>query len=253
MGVSVSKVRLVNPTAKRAGGRKPAKRKQSNPALWSLGYLNPQKKGRTMARKTKKRASTANKPTARRRPNPRKPMHRRRSARRGNPNMTMFGTSANFLKLGFFALIGLVVTRQLPQMVLGARNTGAVGYLANIATTILSVMIGNRMAGKDVGQALGVGGGLYTANRFISENLSPVGKVLSLSGVGDAMALGSPRGMGTIMPGYFPTPVPTAADGSPIIPEQINAAAVRALIASNAKNGGGKGMSGRWSSRYRAA
>jgi hypothetical protein len=151
--------------------------------------------------------------------------HRRR--RRSNPGIMSATTS--ILKSGFYALIGLVVARQLPQWALGARNTGWLGYGANLAATILTAMIASKMFGVEIGKDVAIGGGIYTVNRILQDQLSPVGKVLSISGLGDYNALGD------IQPGYFPLPVPTDANGQPIIPAELRPAPVAVAT---------KGMSG---------
>ena len=55
----------------------------------------------------------------------RNPFRRRRHH---NPRISAGGVM-NFLKLGLYALIGLVATRQLPQMILGPNNTGVMAYI----------------------------------------------------------------------------------------------------------------------------
>jgi len=137
----------------------------------------------------------------------------RRHSRRRNPGM--FSGAGSILKDGFYALLGLVAARQLPQLVLGATNTGWLGYGANLLTTIVAAMIGQKFLGAEAGKMIGVGGGIYTVNRVIQDQMSPIGQVLSLAGIGDYTALGD------IQPGYFPLPVPTDASGNPIIPSQL--------------------------------
>lgn len=137
----------------------------------------------------------------------------KRHSRRRNPGM--FSGAGSILKDGFFALLGLVVARQLPQMVLGAKNTGWVGYASNLFATIVASMLGSKMISTEAGKMIGVGGGVYTVNRVLQDQLSPIGQVLSLSGLGDYTALGD------IQPGYFPLPVPTDANGRPIIPAEL--------------------------------
>jgi hypothetical protein len=135
--------------------------------------------------------------------------------RRRNPNLVSKG--ADMLKTGTAALAGLVVTRQAPQMILGTKNTGPMGYLANLFAAILAAWAASRFVSKQIGAAVGIGGGLYLANRIISEQFSPIGKVLSLSGVGDAAACGT---MGGWTDAYFPTPV-VYENGRPQVPALI--------------------------------
>lgn len=163
-------------------------------------------------------------------------MHRRR--RSSNP---MLSSGFNLLKFGAIALIGLVATRQIPQWVLGANNSSWVGYLANAATALVLGYLAHRFMGKEAGGAVLIGGGLYTVNRILQEQVSPIGKVLSLTGLGDPMAL---SGIG---PGYFPLPVPLDSNGNAVIPAEI-----RALPAAPA--GGMKGLDAgsRFRSRFAA-
>lgn len=165
-----------------------------------------------MAKKHKHRTKKGSKSATRRRKNPFM-KHRRTSRRRRNPGMLTGATG--ILKSGFYALLGLVVARQLPQMVLGVNNSSWFGYIANLVATFLAAMVGGRFLGQDAGRDIAIGGGVYTVNRVIQDNFSPVGKVLSISGLGDYSALGD------IQPGYFPLPVPTDANGNPIIPSEL--------------------------------
>jgi hypothetical protein len=219
----MAKVTLVNPTRRRKAAQKrvsakpaPAKRrKRTNPGtLTVLGLTNPTK-GKTM-QKTKKKKNPAPKRRARKNPavvSFKKSTHRRRR------NPSMIGQGVSTIKAGVLALIGLVATRQLPQMALGAKNTGALGYVANFAAMLLASAAASKVAGKPAGQSVAIGGGLYIANRVISENFSPIGKALSLSGLGDAQAASGAQLRG-IQPAYFPVPV-TYENGAAQVPQLI--------------------------------
>lgn len=232
--VKVERVRLVNPSRKRKGGatrkrrsgakkaagskRRHGVRSRKNPAeLLSLGFTNPTRSRSHMAkakRKRKGRSGAARRHTnAHRRSRKSNPFGARRHSRRRNPGM--FSGAGSILKDGFYALLGLVAARQLPQLVLGARNTGWIGYAANLFTTLVAAMVGAKTLGAEAGKMIGVGGGVYTVNRVVQDQMSPIGQVLSLAGLGDYTALGD------IQPGYFPLPVPTDAAGRPIIPAEL--------------------------------
>ena len=146
--------------------------------------------------------------------------------RRRSSNPSMLSGGFNLLKFGAIALVGLVATRQIPQWVLGTKNQSWVGYAANALTALVLGYAAHKFVGKEAGSAVLIGGGLYTVSRIITEQVSPVGKVLSLTGLGDPMAL---SGIG---PGYFPLPVPLDASGNPIIPAEI-----RAAVAASAGSG----------------
>ena len=150
------------------------------------------------------------------------PKKKHHSRRRRNPSVLSGGIG--LLKNGLYALIGLVAARQLPQLALGTKNAGVMGYVANAAVAVAASAVASRTLGKEAGQAVLLGGGLYLANRIISDNFSPVGKYLSLSGLGD------PMGLSGIAPGYFPLPVPTDTNGQPIIPREIDALRVAGMI-----------------------
>jgi len=215
MAVKIRRVRrLVNPTRRKATRRRAtarrrvaAKRKvrakrttktKRNPApvAVTLGYVNP---GGSMKKRRTRRPST------------------RKVRRRRNPTRVT-SKATGMLKTGAYALGGLVLTRQIPQAVLGSRNSGIVGYIANVATAIAASAIVSRIGGKAAGQAVGIGGGLYVVERILNEQLTPLGKALSLSGVGDPRAHG---GLGAIKRAYFPWPVVTDRQGRPVIPREI--------------------------------
>ncbi len=218
--VTVKKTRLVNPTTKAGKGRKfgkrqaPAKRKakRRNPgSLMVLGTLNPQRRS-TMKKQRKHKAAP--------RQNPVKAFKAKKGTHRGRrrSNPSIVSKPLHLMKTAAFAGGGLIATRQIPQMVLGSRNAGPIGYLANLIVALFSAGAVSKFAGKENGFAVGIGGGLYLLNRLISENFSPIPKALALSGVGDHAAAGS---LGTVVPGYLPVPVVRDNAGRPIIPAAI--------------------------------
>lgn len=167
--------------------------------------------------------------------------------KRPNPRIRPVGA----LQLGLTALVGLVITRQAPQVLLKARNKGIVGYASNFVAALLASWGASKFLKRETGEAVMIGGMLYLVNRVLQEQLSPVGKVLSLAGIGDAGAAGS---LGAIGKGYFPLPVVVGRDGQPIIPEAIlsatrreiasaQAAAAAAQVASAAQPGTVRGLS----------
>lgn len=217
--------------AKNAGAQAAKRSKNPLPMLIELSGMaagNPQKRSKQKMAKSK----------ASKNPRRKNPMMHRKSAgvthhkKRKNPsrtgrrrrNPTGLGGFASkgigTLKNGFWALVGLVITRQLPQMILNTKNTGAMGYIANAVAAFAAGFGISKFAGTDAGSAALLGGGLYVVNRVIQDNFSPVGKVLSLAGMGDASSLGE------ILSGdrtYFPEPVAYDNDRNPIIPSQIKA------------------------------
>jgi hypothetical protein len=242
--VHVERVRLMNPhkrksQKKRSGGSKSARagrskhRRHNSAEMLSLGFLNPHRSSKMASPKKKRKGSKKRYYgfMKKRKSNPYRKSKMSHHHRRRRRNPGMFSNATSILKSGFYALVGLVVARQIPQWALGANNTSWIGYGANIVTTLLASWLAHKMLGTDAGNAVALGGGLYVVNRFIQDNLSPVGQVLSISGLGDYNALGD------IQAGYFPLPVPTDASGNPIIPSQLQPAPMPAAA-------GGKGMGG---------
>src|ERR1039458_8251198 len=120
--------------------RRKKRRSTKPPRKRNLGGIfalsaNPAKRSKSMAR-TKRRKSSNPKHrragSARRRSNPTR-HHRRRS----NPGLGGMGSPQDWLYGGVGVITGVVGTRALPQLILGASNTGIMGYVANAASTAL--------------------------------------------------------------------------------------------------------------------
>ena len=205
-----------------------------NPVAALLGHVNPKaKKGvSSMAKKQpqkqpQKKRRRAAKPTVitkyRTRAAPKKAKGRKRNPKRRG----ILTRPLDVIRLGALALAGLVITRQIPQAVLGTRNVGIVGYFSNVIAASLATAVMGRFVDREAAKAVGVGGALYVVERILNEQLTPLGKALSLSGIGDARAAGSLRG---IESKYFPWPVVTdRKTGQPVIPREITEAAVNAV------------------------
>lgn len=207
------RIRLLhNPTKKRKASRRRA-RPNSGGELVALGYLNPPR--RTM-RKRKNKAKIVQMPA------------RTRPRRRRNPDgaAALVRQPIDMLKAGAIAAGGLLVARQVPQIVLGPRNRGWVGYAANLITAALTGGLAARVFGPEAGAAAAIGGSLYTFNRILSEQ-TPPGKQLALSGVGDAQAAGH---LGALVPGYWVHPVVKDRQGKPWVPNEIVEAAAQAVL-----------------------
>ena len=162
----------------------------------------------TMAKK--KTSSSKKKSPAKKNPSTYK------KSRRRNPTVgrvvSGFGMNAGI------ALVALVGTRQIPQMLLGENNTGIYGYAANLAATLALAYAAHFAAGPAAAQAALIGGGLYLVNRILTEKVAPIGQYLSLTGLGDASAASS---LGTIADGYFVHPTIVDKNGRPMIPQAI--------------------------------
>lgn len=238
-----TKVRAVNPhrpakkhrkknSARPASAARSITRQNPVGGVITLGLVNPQE-GRTMAKKaTKNGAKTASHKKAARKSNPvviipaghaARPNGKRRKKR--NPDG--FPPAKRAAEMIGFALASLVATRQVPQWLLGVKNTGVLGYFSNIVTTLLGTWGAAKAAGPDAALGAFIGGNMYTASRGLIEYVSPVGRYLTLSGVGDAAAASKLAGV-PLRQGYFPVPV-QFRNGQPVIPQAI-VDAVRASL-----------------------
>lgn len=184
------------------------------------------------ATKTRKRAAAPRRAAKRKRntaapkaANPQR-RHTRRSrakrnytpARKRRRNPTRTGRITGIASEGLTALVALVATRQIPQMALGEKNTGWMGYAGNIATALATSFVAGKVAGPAAAKAALIGGVAYFASRVLAEQLSPVGQYLKLAGIGDAQAATS---LGTIHEGSYPYPQLWDEQGRQIVPQYI--------------------------------
>jgi hypothetical protein len=126
------------------------------------------------------------------------------------------------------ALLSAVATRQLPQWVLGASNAGWKGYLANVVSGAAATLAAHEFINAGAAQAAVLGSGVIVLDRVLTEQFSPVGQYLSLTGIGDATAA---TRLGEIANGYYIHPTIFDPQGNPLIPHQITDAAVKAYAA----------------------
>lgn len=209
---TVSRVRSVANPARRA-----------NPFAAILGPANPQKEKKPMAqaKKAKKSAkkATARTSTAKRNPQARAfPAHShkkgKKTAKRRNPSRSRtVSTVTGMLQAALPAIVGLIVTRQLPQVFLKEKNAGVWGYAANIAAALASAWAIGKFWNRSAGNYALIGGGVYTVSRILIERYNPIGKYLALSGLGDFAALGelAPPDNVSFSPSYSAA---TPADGT---------------------------------------
>jgi hypothetical protein len=255
MAVTITEHREHNPkrfpsrgvAAKRGGVRVRGtrlKRRKNSALLGILGPVNPH--GGSMKVKSKKKNGRSSSSTSRsaRRKNPASSGAKTRGQRRRNPGLIRKGTDV--LQAGFWVLIGLVLTRQIPQILLREKNTGAMGYLANIVTAIGAAWAASSVGGERAALMTGAGGGAYVITRAAQEHMNPFGRYLTLQGLGDAMALGE---VYTGDRAYFPMPMSYDSNGTPIVPARIDPRlhAAPAIAAPQASSGLG------WTRRMRRA
>lgn len=127
--------------------------------------------------------------------------HRRR---RGNPGM--LGSPMDWLTNGAGVAVGVIGSRALPQMLAGASNTGAVGYVMNAAAA-LGLGFLTHLAFPRKPQLVGfvIAGGFAGLISRIAADRTPFGSTLSLSGLGD-------YGLGLYQKSNFPYP-PRVSNG----------------------------------------
>ena len=138
------------------------------------------------------------------------------------------------VKSGVSVIAGAVGTKLATQAVLGASNTGIIGYAANAVATGLAAWLAHAFT-KDpvISQGIGVGGTVQIILRIIND-YTPYGSALALSGLGDYQVAMFPT------PSWYPNGLRSANPSNPW-PAQVAAPA--------AVNSSGAGMSG-WSPNW---
>jgi hypothetical protein len=175
-------------------------RKRNLGTIFAL-TANPAKGHKSMAKThTKKRRATSNRSAGSRRP---KEMNRTR--RRRNPGQ--FGGPSDWLQGGAGVLTGVVATRGLPQLILGASNKGPMGYAANaVATAITTFAAHMAFPRHRVFTASVLAGGAAAIISRVIGDYSLLGSYSSQLGLGDYLmnfnfttpqylAPGNPRGL----------------------------------------------------------
>ena len=114
--------------------------------------------------------------------------HRRRRARR-NPGRSMASGVGSYFTNSLWLIGGGLGTRLGTEAVLGAGNTGILGYGANVLTAvILGWAVGKGMKNRSAGASVTLGGILATVLRIVQEK-TPFGQyaqqAFGQSGIGD--------------------------------------------------------------------
>jgi hypothetical protein len=215
---------------------KVASNPQRQPTRKSSRAANASKKGTKMATPKKKAAArknpttTANGSKKKNKKNRAKNPQTRKSTkhRARNPNISqLFGSPKSIAVGAASGLLAAVATRQLPQIILGANNTSWQGYGANAVAGLVASFIAGKLLGADAGKAALVGSTVIILDRILTEQFSPIGQYLALSGNGDATATGT---LGTIADGYYIHPTVIDSTGKPVIPHEITDASIAAIL-----------------------
>jgi hypothetical protein len=199
-----------------------AKRRNPTPMILSWAAGNPARRKTVARSRKKKRYATAKRSNAGRRV--KKVVHHRR---RSNPGS--LGRPMDWVQGGAGVIAGVVGTRAIPQMLLGASNTSYTGYAANAVAAVglgwLTHMLFPR--NQVLVTAVIAGGFAGLLSRIIADK-TPFGQQLSLTGLGD-------HGFGLYQKSNFIVPqrvmaargpntsMFTYGDGSQAVPMQVNA------------------------------
>jgi hypothetical protein len=95
------------------------------------------------------------------------------------------GQAGRWLQLGAGAVVGAAGATTLPNLVMGASNTGAVGYAATIAATAALAWAGHAFVKKPDVTAGIIAGGVGALIRRIIQDYAPQGSFLTALGMGD--------------------------------------------------------------------
>lgn len=182
------KIRLFNPfrrsrSKKRRVRRASARRRKSNTGGTLTFMANPHRRRRRHHAKVSRRRRRSNpfrarrarvhvhrrsKRRSRRARNPFAKVRRFRRSRRSNP----FGGNLGGKAIqALWAIGGGVLTRSLPQAILGDKNSGIMGYAANAATAFVSSIAAGKFFGPSAGENVLLGGIVMTAGRLIEDFL----------------------------------------------------------------------------------
>jgi hypothetical protein len=139
--------------------------------------------------------------------------HRNFGARRRRRNPSIGGFSGSELfKLGIGAAGGAIGTRYLTQVILGDKNTGAMGYGANLAAAIGLAWAAAKFAGPDIAKGVAAGGISSLILRLWSEKVSGTSPAVLSGYLGDLEF--SSDGLGAYIDSAFPLPTVSAQNGN---------------------------------------
>lgn len=168
------------PRKRKTNSAPKARRRNPTPMIISWAAGNPAKRRKQTVAKTKSRRKHA---TAKRR----NPAGRRQTKkvvghRRPNPG-TVLGRPMDWLQGGAGVIAGVVGTRAIPQMLLGASNNGPTGYAANAAAALGLGWLAHSLLKKPVITTAVIAGGFAGLLSRIIQDKTPFGAQLSWKSV----------------------------------------------------------------------
>ncbi len=193
----VARAAPVKRRKKRAVAKRSTAKRRKNPTpmiiSWAAG--NPAKRRTNKVAKRRKKRATAKRsnPAGRRRVTKRRVTHRRR-----NPGT--LGNPMTWIQGGAGVVVGAAGARLLPQMILGASNSGPMGYLANAGAALgLGYLTHMLFPRNPVLTAAVLAGGFGSMISRVMTDKSPMLAPYALAGLGDV-------GLGLYQKSNFPYP-----------------------------------------------
>jgi hypothetical protein len=143
---------------------------------------------------------------------------RRRHASRRNPNVAGFSTD-ELLKLTLGAGVGVIGSKYVAQLALGANNNGTMGYVGQGIATLALAWAANKfgIGGKDVSTGIVAGGLGALALRVWQDNVSGTSST-PMSGLGDPDMVALGVGLGDYRAGGMGVPVYSFAGPQAVTP-----------------------------------
>jgi hypothetical protein len=120
--------------------------------------------------------------------------------------------ASELFKLGVGAAGGAIGTRYLTQAVLGDKNTGAMGYGANLAAAIALAWAAAKFAGPEIAKGVAAGGISALIMRLWSEKVAGTSPAALSGYLGDLEF--SSDGLGAYINSGFPLPTVSATNGN---------------------------------------
>jgi hypothetical protein len=197
--------------------------------------LTGKKKAEFLARMAKGRKSSHRNPAAsnKKKKNPSTTAvvnpSKRKKARNPETLRALIGSPKSLVVVALSGLGSAVITRQLPQLILKEKNMGWKGYASNAAAGLAATYAAGKLAGPEAAKAALTGAAVILLDRVLTEQYSPLGQYLALSGSGDATATGT---LGRIADGYYIHPTVIDAQGRPVIPHEVTDAAIAGVLNS---------------------